>query len=213
MTTPSAFRTVLTHVIADDHEAPRLHATVALARKLDATLYGLAAEMVPPTAAADGAGVLTGDWYAALSAQVETNLADARRLFEETTAGLSTQWASVQAWPGEALVRASRAADLIVMGGRPLRTSNGYRNADPIEVMMHSGRPILIAPPSAPPLRAKAVVVAWKDTREARRRSPSPCRSSRAPKRWSWSRSARRPTSRTPAPAWPTSPRVSPATG
>jgi len=31
------------------------------------------------------------------------------------------------------------------------------------------GRPVLSAPPSAPPLQAKHVMLAWKDTREARR--------------------------------------------
>ena len=52
-----AFRTILTHVSADPQEAPRLRAAAALARKLDATLFGVACETIPPATAADPTGL------------------------------------------------------------------------------------------------------------------------------------------------------------
>ncbi|MEJ0065684.1 MAG: universal stress protein [Caulobacteraceae bacterium] len=44
-----------------------------------------------------------------------------------------------------------------------------YMHCSPAELAITSGRPVLVAPPAAPPLSAKQVLLAWKDTREARR--------------------------------------------
>jgi nucleotide-binding universal stress UspA family protein len=71
--------------------------------------------------------------------------------------------------PVRAMARESRAADLIVAGGSKAEFGDDYRRADPAELALASGRPVLVAPIGAPALRGKAVVVAWKDTREARR--------------------------------------------
>jgi nucleotide-binding universal stress UspA family protein len=164
-----AVRTILVHVSADEVEAPRLKAAAALARKLDATLYGLAAEMIPPLGAMDPTGLLEGEWFVQMRAELERNLEHASSIFTAEAEGLKTMWAAVQGMPAETLVRAGRAADLILLGGAPSKGVSAYRHADPAEVMLVSGRPILIAPPSGVPLRGEAVVVAWKDTREARR--------------------------------------------
>jgi nucleotide-binding universal stress UspA family protein len=73
----------------------------------------------------------------------------------------------VQDYPSRALVRSARAADLIVMS--PKSPGAAARTADPAEVVMTAGRPVLIVPNGASHFRGSAVVVAWKDTREARR--------------------------------------------
>jgi nucleotide-binding universal stress UspA family protein len=44
-----------------------------------------------------------------------------------------------------------------------------YRAADPGAVLLKSGRPVLVVPSGITELRANSVVIAWKDTREARR--------------------------------------------
>jgi len=65
------------------------------------------------------------------------------------------------------MARAARAADLIVVSPR---TQGGRaRRVDPAEIVMTAGRPVLIVPDGAHLLRAKTIVIAWKDTREARR--------------------------------------------
>ena len=69
--------------------------------------------------------------------------------------------------PARALAALSRSADLIVVSAHP--QTNYYRAADPAEVVMRSGRPVLVVPDKGAPLKGDAVVVAWKDTREARR--------------------------------------------
>lgn len=165
----AAFRTVLTHVRSEPEDLPRLKSAAALARKLDATLFGLGCELVPPLAATDPAGMMAMAWYAELTNQVQLNLERAREVFEAEALGLGTHWAQAADVPAEALVRLSRSADLIVAGGRPLNETDRYRHADSAEVMLRAGRPVLVAPPAGGELRADSVVVAWKDTREARR--------------------------------------------
>jgi nucleotide-binding universal stress UspA family protein len=164
-----ALKTVLTHVVAGEFGATRLQAAVALARQLDATLYGLGADMVQPLAVADPTGLTQGDWYAAMRDEAERNLKEAREAFQAATVGLKTEWAAVEAPPADALIRASRAADVILVGGSPQRGADRYHLADPAEVMLLSGRPVLVAPPTPAPFSGRAVVVAWKDTRESRR--------------------------------------------
>lgn len=70
--------------------------------------------------------------------------------------------------PTEVLVRQARAADLIILGNR-LTSTEPYRSVDPGAVLLKSGRPVLVVPSDISELRAKSVVIAWKDVREARR--------------------------------------------
>jgi nucleotide-binding universal stress UspA family protein len=71
--------------------------------------------------------------------------------------------------PVTAVAKLSRSADLIVAGGSPYKGQDRHRWCDPAELILLSGRPVLLAPPSGGTLAAEAVIVAWRDTREARR--------------------------------------------
>jgi nucleotide-binding universal stress UspA family protein len=164
-----AFRTLLVHIQPEREAEPRLGAAVDLARRLDATLYGLGAEMIPAEATTDPYGYLGGAWVPAIQEVIRTNLANARDVFKQKTAGLRTEWLALEDLPAETLARLSRGADLIIAGGSPLSYRDGYRWCDPAKVMLQSGRPVLVVPPAGGKLKAEAVVVAWKDTREARR--------------------------------------------
>jgi nucleotide-binding universal stress UspA family protein len=162
-------RTILTHVAPGRDNDARLRAAAHLARRLDCTLYGLAAAMIPPLGPVDPSGLVAGDWIAALRDELDREFEAAEVDFRKAAAGLEAQFAAAEAMPADALARAARAADLILLGGAAVRQSEPYRLPDPAEVMLHAGRPVLIAPPEGTPLRGEAVVVAWKDTREARR--------------------------------------------
>jgi nucleotide-binding universal stress UspA family protein len=164
----TAIRTILVHVQAEKAAAPRLACAVDLARSLDATLYGLAAEMIPPLGSMDPTGMVEGAWYLEMREQVKKNLELARETFHEATRGLKTDFAWIEDMPAQALARASRAADLILVGGCDA-VEDRYRQCRPAEVMLQAGRPVLIAPPKGGSLKGEAVVVAWKDTRESRR--------------------------------------------
>src|SRR5690242_8354825 len=76
--------------------------------------------------------------------QVLTSLDQAHALFLAEAAGLPCEWAAVQDMPAQALACLSRGADLILAGGRPLASGDRYRNADPAELMLLAGRPVLV---------------------------------------------------------------------
>jgi len=164
---PPALGTILVHVGPDEDSASRLVASVALASELEARLIGLGAEMVEPLLATPYSGVNTAEWVTAMAQQVETDLIAARASFDHLAARVEREWREARDMPAHALALVARACDLIVASAHPSR--NYFHAADPAEVVMRSGRPVLVMPDQAAPLSGKRIVVAWKDTREARR--------------------------------------------
>ena len=165
----AAFRTLLTHVQPDPAEQPRLTAAGALARTLDARLFGVAAEVFPQTTA-DRLGLTKADDYAELRARIDANHHAAKAAFVKTADGLRTTWMALESAPVTAIAKAARGADLIVAGGSTRQDAHFHDVwCDPGMLVLLSGRPVLVVPSSGGRLSAEAVVVAWKDTREARR--------------------------------------------
>jgi nucleotide-binding universal stress UspA family protein len=166
-----SYAAIMTHVQADPEAAPRLKCAVGLARRFDAAILGVAAEMIPPLAFDGGFYSLEGDWVGAMRKTIGERLEVARKVFQEETQGMGdkAQFRSGMKMPSPAIAEASRAADLIVAGGRPRGRIDAYRDSEPAQLAIASGRPVLVAPPTARPFLGKCVVLAWKDTREARR--------------------------------------------
>lgn len=165
----AAWRTLLAHVQPEPSANPRLSAAVDLAAKLDATLIGLGAEMLQPIGYGEPTGMLGGQFLVALTEVIQTNLKTAEAAFKTRAAGVRGRWLALEDFPVSATCRLARGADLIIAGGSPLEAHDNYRWCDPAKLALHSGRPVLVVPPAGGELEATAVVVAWKDTREARR--------------------------------------------
>ncbi len=165
------YAAVLTHVQADPEAAPRLACAVAVAKRFNAALIGVAAEMIPPLAFDSGYYSAQADWVTVMRETIDSRLKTARESFDAAAADLGDNcgFACGLQLPAEAVAAASRAADLIVAGGAPRKMHDPYMHCSPAELAITSGRPVLVAPPAAPPLSAKQVLLAWKDTREARR--------------------------------------------
>lgn len=165
---PDTFKTILVHAEPGLASSSRVEAAARLARELDARLIGLGAATFEPldATAPDGTYFAT-DVIAAQAEQVVKDLAAAETAFRHDAAGASLDWRSVQDYPSRALVQAARTCDLIVMS--PKGNRGATQAADPADVVMSAGRPVLIAPEGHHHLRAMNVVVAWKDTRECRR--------------------------------------------
>ena len=66
------------------------------------------------------------------------------------------------------MARNARAADLIITGSQTVRP-DATRQINPGDLVLRAGRPVLVVPSGAEFLRLNSVVIAWKDTREARR--------------------------------------------
>lgn len=165
----AAWRSILVHVQPEIEARPRLFAAANLAQRLDATLIGVGAEMIPPMAMSDPYGLMSGDFIGALSDALQSNLAAAQKAFESDSSGATRQWIGLQDRPADAIERLARGADLIVAGGSPLKDHDASRWADPAELVIKAGRPVLVVPPTGGQLSADVIVVAWKDSREARR--------------------------------------------
>jgi nucleotide-binding universal stress UspA family protein len=163
-----SYASILVHVQTDPPGAAALECACAVAERFEATLVGIGVQAVPPAPFSDPA-TLAGDWFVLMREAVEKNLKNAARRFKYATQNLAkpTIWECGLQLPGPAIARAARAADLIV-ACRP-EHNDPFSFVNPGDLVIESGRPVLVPPPNATPLHARQVVLAWKDTREARR--------------------------------------------
>lgn len=167
-----SYASIMVHVSDDDGVEARLGCARETAALFDATLIGVGAELPPRIVTGD-----SGDgWFALMTeeadqaiAEADARLKKAEGRFAALAQGLSKPaiWRGNRVLPTAELARAARAADLIV-AGRP-QGGDARRHADPAELAIVSGRPVLVAPSRPKGLSAARVMLAWKDTREARR--------------------------------------------
>lgn len=164
----AGYTSLLVHADIDAQAARRIGIAAHLARDMNARLIGVGAETfgaIPPADPYLGYGA--ADWLGLTENQVTLDLKTAEELFRRETASVEIEWRTLRDYPAKAVALMSRAADLIVASlkgpGAP-----GLA-ADPAEIVMTSGRPVLLVPRHSGNLRARTIVVAWKDTREARR--------------------------------------------
>ncbi|GEP12039.1 universal stress protein [Methylobacterium gnaphalii] len=148
---------------------------VRLARKLadrfDANLTGLAAHDPLPIALYGRGSHLDGRIAALASNNALAELEKLRSVFHAITCDRArVHWRSAQKDPLSWLLAESAAFDLLVMrsqeGDDPQETCAPL---DLAELILRSGRPVLVTPPHVDDLPLRCTVVAWKDTREARR--------------------------------------------
>ena len=163
-----SFRSLLVHAQPGEGSKLRTEAAAALAIRLDALLIGLGAEAIPPIATSDPYGFGTGQWTPLLYEQQTRNLEAAKAAFAAQTQGAKTEWRSVGDLPTPAMARVARAVDLVVTGG-PTGGGDIYNTVSTAELLISSGRPMLVVPPHGGRLETRRIMVAWKDTREARR--------------------------------------------
>jgi len=163
-----SYAAIITHVQADPAAAHRLDCAIDLARRFDATLIGIGVELVPLFSGLYG---VTGEWTVTFREAVEARIKDAGTRFRAATVASHPPavWLQCLDEPTTALAKASLAADLIVAGGAPARKHDAYRDVSSAVLAITAGRPVLVVPPQPRRLRAQNIVLAWKDTREARR--------------------------------------------
>jgi nucleotide-binding universal stress UspA family protein len=166
-----AIRSILTQVHPAPRGVERLEFAASLAKSLGAYLIGVGVQDFSPYIASTGAfGYVDAGAVQAIRDEVEREIADAGDLFHKTKARLQLdgEWHTAVADPVETMARLSRSADLIIASRRD--TAEGpVLTALPSDLLVESGRPVLVTPPHSRPLEARSVLVAWKDGKEARR--------------------------------------------
>ena len=164
-----SYKTLMVHLDLERSIDTLLPIAGDLATRFGAALIGTAAaDITPPLYFAEGdAGAevikMERTWLEGLLKERE---AEFRRVLHAWSGPL--EWRSALEWPAGFVARNARVADLLIVGGR---TGHGTatRDINPGEIAIRAGRPVLFVPAGATWLKLATVVVAWKDTREARR--------------------------------------------
>jgi nucleotide-binding universal stress UspA family protein len=115
-------------------------------------------------------GPVADKFIAATEAELRAQLKAIEGAFRDANAsrGDKIEWRSAERLPDGFILSSARAADLIVVA-RPQPMGNLMRGPDVGNLMMQAGRPVLVVPSDAAEFSADRILVAWKDTREARR--------------------------------------------
>lgn len=164
------YKSLLCHVPPNAAQAAHVACAASLADDLEALVIGVGAAAVPPFALRSGGayGAVDNQWLSLLQEQITTALESAHQVFEDRAGARSKAWRAHWVEPARALAEAARAADLIVVAHSADRT-DVYTEVDVGQLIMKAGRPVLICPTDQNHLGDGPVLVAWKDSREARR--------------------------------------------
>ena len=163
------YKTILVQLDIDVPAFPRLTFAWDLARRFDANLVGFCAAEPRMLIPGELDGTAAVDAAERQVAEIEDRLKTREAEFDSLAGDYGrASWRSEVGDPTRFLALHSRAADLVVIGELNEWTSRN-RTVDPGELILSSGRPILFARRDYRPMTAENVLVAWKDTREARR--------------------------------------------
>lgn len=167
------YQTLIVQAEADEDGRARIALAAGVARQFGALLIGVAArDLMPPMTAPVAGPVVVAALLATQEKDIRKQLDAAEQQFRAIAAEQNQRfsWRSAIDNPVNVFARESRAADLLVIGRRPeSANSQPSRHMDPGDVLMQAGRPVLVVPPGLSHLDAAHVIVAWKDSREARR--------------------------------------------
>ncbi len=166
------YRSILVHVARTKAHDAAIGIAAELAAEHGALLIGLSAGFpaVPPVA--DGMSAMV---VAEVIEDERTQILDAQRDAEQRFRSLATaaprlEWRAVETGAAAALSTESRAADLIVL---PRLQQDPEPDvllpADPGDVLMDSGRPLLLPGSDMTTLPRGPVILAWKDAQATRR--------------------------------------------
>ncbi len=165
------YATVMVGLALDQPNDARLEVAAQLADRFGAQVIGVAAaEFSPPLYFTDGepAQKLIDQGWAA----VRNRLAALEGEFRAAMQGQAdaVEWRCGEDFPTRFIVQHARACDIIVVG-EAVRggLADPYAQVNPSDLVMQVGRPLLVVPETCNWLDLRSVLVAWKDTAEARR--------------------------------------------
>jgi nucleotide-binding universal stress UspA family protein len=164
------YKTVMVSLALDRSNDACLAVAGDLAERFDARVVGIAASDIRPT-------LYFGEGDYAQKVLEEEGAAVRKRLTELETEfrasvskrAKSVEWRSAMTLPIPYVMQHARAADVIVVGARAEAIVDPCVAADPSDLVMQAGRPLVVVPPTVQWLDLRSVLVAWKDVREARR--------------------------------------------
>jgi nucleotide-binding universal stress UspA family protein len=141
-----------------------------IAERFGARVIGIAAsDLRPPLYFVEGgcAQKLLDDEAAAVRRRLSELEIEFRVSVEKRAK--SVEWRSAQSLPVPYVLQQMRAADVLVVGARSESIVDPCAAANPNDLVMQAGRPLIVVPPNVQWLDVRTVLVAWKDVSAARR--------------------------------------------
>jgi len=165
------FNTIMVQLDIDAPATPRLTFAQGIANRFGADLIAFAAAQAHVAIPGDDSGVVAVELLRYHTAEIEKRLDGLREEFLRVTGSSeNVYWRGELGEPTYLLATNGRAADLIVTAtAAPENRSDRNRRLDAGSLILSAGRPVLFAADDLAPLSADKILVAWKDTREARR--------------------------------------------
>ncbi|ABD06077.1 UspA [Rhodopseudomonas palustris HaA2] len=165
------YSTLMVALSCDRPNACPLGIAAELAERFEARLIGIAASDLSPPLYYTAGGSAERLLEQGL-ADIRQRLGELEAEFRKAMHGRAREllWRSATQPPAKYIVQQARAADIVVIGaatGSPL--TDPFAVADPGDLVMQIGRPLLVVPADVCRIDFSSVVVAWKDNPEARR--------------------------------------------
>jgi nucleotide-binding universal stress UspA family protein len=164
------YATVMVSLALGQPNDARLQVAGELAERFEAAIVGVAAaQFAPPLYFTDGTAAQR--LIDQEEASIKRRLADLEVQFRTATRarGGRVEWRSAMDFPVRFVLAQARCADIVVSGGESPAFSDSFALASPKDLVMQTGRPLLVVPDGVNWLDLRSVLVAWKDTPEARR--------------------------------------------
>jgi len=149
----------------------RVKLAASLAHGFGSRLIGIAAEELVLPYMGDGMSGVDATLIEDARRTAAENLGKAKALFHQAAEPLGDiDWRCAIDTPRRFVASQARAADIVVVARQasndPVQKSMGLAPGD---LVMDLGRPLIVVPPRITRLAGRHIVIAWKDTREARR--------------------------------------------
>jgi nucleotide-binding universal stress UspA family protein len=165
------YATLMVGLSIDQPNEARLEIAGQRAERFAARVIGItAAEFSPPLYFTSGerAQKLLDQGRAAIKNRVAELESEFRAAMQNRVT--EVEWRHAEDFPSRYIVRQARASDIIVVGeaGRGA-IPDPFMQVNPSDLVMLAGRPLLVVPDACSWLDLRSVLIAWKDTAEARR--------------------------------------------
>ena len=164
------YKTVMVGLALDRPNDSSLRVAGDIAERFGARIIGVAAADVrPPMYFASGAYAqrLIDEEAAGIVARLSELESEFRTAVGRRAT--SVEWRAARTFAVPYMLEQARAADILVIGTRSETLVDPNAAPDPCDLLMQVGRPLIAVPPAAEWFDERSVLIAWKDTREARR--------------------------------------------
>ena len=165
------YATLMVQLVLGGSNAGLLQIAGELATRLKAGVIGIVAS--PPVPMFYGDGYVDGAVIEQGRLALEQEMNEAQAQFRSALAGQveRLEWRSSDslAMLPDYLACQARSADLLITSALSGEAFDSARAVDPGDLIMQAGRPVLVVPAGVDRLPLVRAMVAWKDTREARR--------------------------------------------